>query len=494
MDKYNWLDLENVDFDSLSIEERVEVEKLIKQLKLRKERYCILDYRSQEYQQQFLDAVAARNPDGSVKYKFIIFIGWNWTWKTMSCAYITMLMALGKLCKQYWLPYIGEASLIKIVTSTGAQIQENIEPYMLWTSTDKDLIKFPWYWDNPKKMWEVVTKVRREKDTLKEIGLINWSTMNFGTYDQWQARLQGGSPDFTWIDEVPTRWEDFRELIRGTRKPNAQFLMSFTPTNYNQKIYDWVYWGEDNKFVKKVNSLENKFADHSWMEGLSDEELRIVQSWDFVPPTWLVYKNFKKDDNVLPFFHPKKMGTRVKYYWALDFWTKHPMAFLFIAVDEDWHVYVFDEIYQSSMLLKDLVSEVEAKKREYWIDFEYIVADSAGKRERMELANYGMRTKKAKKKQKEWVMSNRRAGIMKINQILNLGKLVISDTCVNLINEFSTHHYAENWVDGSVKKEWDDALDALRYFIFSYTEYSEIRELKKKRKKIARKAQRSRRY
>ena len=144
--------------------------------------------------------------------------------------------------------------------------------------------------------------------------------------------------------------------------------------------------------------------------------------------------------------------------------------------------------------MKELAKRVKNMMTEYGIQFEYIIADSAGARERLELKEEGIVTRKANKKKKEGIMSNRRGGIMKINQLLNLGKLMISDKCKPLIEEFETHHYRETGEDGSVEKTDDDALDALRYFIFSYTEHSEIREHKKMRRRKAVKAQRKRRY
>ena len=87
---------------------------------------------------------------------------------------------------------------------------------------------------------------------------------------------------------------------------------------------------------------------------------------------------------------------------------KHPTAFLFIAVDEDNHIYVFDMIYESGMSMADLASQINQKKAQWGIEFEYIIADSASARERLELKEAGIRTKKAKKKQKEGTMSNRR--------------------------------------------------------------------------------------
>lgn len=474
--------LKKIDLDKLTLEQRYQVDALIKELALRRKKYPILDYNPQDYQQEFIDAIRARNPDGTPVYKFIVFIWWNWVGKTQTGWFIIDCACMWEKAEELWLPYIWNYPLIKVVTSTGSQIMENIEPYILWTSTDEDLVKIPWYF-NEKDLWPYVKKVRKDKEILKQIDL-ETSTIHFWSYDQWQARLQWGSPDLTWIDEIPTRWSDFRELIRGTRKPNAQFIMTFTPTNYNKKIHDWIFGWQANKFVRIVNSKENKYADHSWMEWLSEDELRIVERWEFTPPTGLVYKNFNREVNVIKNFPIRELWEDVKFYWAIDFWVDHPMAFLFIAVTKDGQVFIFDMIYKSWMLLWELAKEIERRKIFHWIEFTWIVADSAWARERTELKSLWIHTKRANKKKKEWTMSNRRAGIMKINQMLSSGKLYISDLCTDIINEFETHHYSETWADGTVNKKDDDALDALRYFIFSYSEFSEKREILKQRKRM----------
>lgn len=65
-------------------------------------------------------------------------------------------------------------------------------------------------------------------------------------------------------------------------------------------------------------------------------------------------------------------------------------------------------------------------------------------------------------------MSNRKAGIMMMNQLLMDKKLIISSKCKHLIKEFETHYYKEGGKkDGEVNKINDDLLDALRYVIFT---------------------------
>jgi len=488
--------LAQTDFDKLTIEQRIWIENIIKELKIRKLHYPILDFKLLPHQQEIIDAIAKRNEDWTPYYKYIIMMGWNWAGKTIVWGYAMICKMLWEKTKEYGLPFLGTSRTNKVVTSTWTQLKENIEPYIIWTGTEDDLLKLP---------SEDIKKVTREKDVLKKIEMEAWMWKLYtGTYDQWMTRLQWGTPTYLWLDEIPERWKDFDELTKRTRDEYGQFLITFTPTNYNKKIYDWIHhepseteeeeYGQGRRFFIQVDALKNTKANHSHMIWKSDDDLQIVRFGKFIPPTWLVYKSFNRPDSVIPHIDPKKLWSRVKFYWAVDFWVKHPTAFLFIAVDEDWHTYVFDMIYETWISMANLHKEIEKKKAEYWITLEYIMADSAGARERLELKEAWTKTKAVNKKKKEGVMSNRRGWIMKINQMLALWKLIISDKCEDLIEEFETHHYAEKWDDGAVKKEDDDALDALRYFIFSYTEHSIKRELKKNRKKIARKAQSKRKY
>ena len=112
----------------------------------------------------------------------------------------------------------------------------------------------------------------------------------FRTYDAGQARLEGSSPDFVHLDELPEKPEIFIELLRGTRKVNSQMLLSFTPTKFNPAVHDYFYGQEstavsDKTFIREVDSLENTHADHTWLEGLSEEERKIRRYGMFIPPT-----------------------------------------------------------------------------------------------------------------------------------------------------------------------------------------------------------------
>ena len=99
-------------------------------------------------------------------------------------------------------------------------------------------------------------------------------------------------------------------------------------------------------------------------------------------------------------------------------------------------------IYQEKLLLKDLVNLISERKNKRWFEFEYIVADSADARARLELKELWLNTIPADKFSKwETNLSNRRAWIFKINWLFDSSKLFISDNCSSLIREIETHAY-----------------------------------------------------
>jgi hypothetical protein len=75
--KQNIMDLSKLSpamLDKLTIEQRNEVNKLIKEIQDRKLKYPILDVKLHDYQQEFDDAIRMRNEDGTPRYKFIVFL------------------------------------------------------------------------------------------------------------------------------------------------------------------------------------------------------------------------------------------------------------------------------------------------------------------------------------------------------------------------------------------------------------------------------------
>lgn len=439
------------------MENKEELLKWLEILENRKKNYSLLSTKLQPHQTGVPEAIKEEMETEDWKsiprWKFILFQGWNWRGKSMVWLYTTVLLALWDLCYEYGLPYIWTRRSIWIVTKSWTNVSWVIQPYLIG---DFSKTRIP-----P----EAINKIVQDNGLLKEIHLKNGNKIYIKTYDQWSERLQGWNPDFVLIDEEPTNKSVWEELMVRTRAPSSQVLLTMTPLSWFTPVYEFFYEnqnveGIDRRKVFVVSSLENKFVDNSWLLMLSEQDRKMRIYWAFVPSSWLVYHRFNRNEHIVPHFHPKELWYWTKFYWTIDFWVVHPTAFLLIAVDVDWHIYIFDSIYESNLLMDDIARGIKKLKREYDIELEYITADSAAKRERTELAQLWIKTIPADKWSKgENGESNRKAWIFKLNNLLREWKIYISDKVSGLIKEMEQHHYKEGWKkDWEVEKTNDDLL------------------------------------
>lgn len=443
-----------------------ELKSLLSMLEERTKTYWILDTSMEKIPKQkelFEDFQTRLLKSINERIRFYLYYWGNWSWKTAAWAYITSLLAIGNDCSKYWLPFIWAKKNIWIWTKSGSNVKSVIHPYLLG---DYSIARIP-----PELIeW----KPNMDNGILKWITLKNGCNIHIKTYDQWSENLQWWNPDWIWLDEEPVNEDVWDELVARTRNPRCEMLVTMTPLSWLTKVYSFFFEQSSEGLINKskiyrVSSIDNPFTDKTWTLWMTDEAYRLRVEWTFENPTWLVYSSFMRSRNVVPHFDPKllwKFWDDVKYYRAIDFWTSHPTAIIWIAQDIDDNFYVFDEYEESNTLLWEIVDTM--RKKSIWYEFEYTVRDSAAKREWIEIQKLWVRTVAADKHSK-WAndMSNRRSWIMIINELFSKWKLLISSNCTKLIRELETHYYKENWKrDGEVNKENDDLLDALRYIIY----------------------------
>lgn len=459
--------------DILAEDNEKELKELLWLLEERTKNYWILDATMERIPKQkelFNDFKNRLNLPIAERIRFYLYYGGNGSWKTAAGAYITSLLAIWNDCAKYWLPYIGAKKNIWIGTKSGSNVKSVIHPYLLW---DYSIARIP---------QELVEKVNMDNWILKGIILKNWCNIHIKTYDQGSENLQGWNPDWIWLDEEPVNEDVWDELVARTRNPKCEMLVTMTPLSWLTKVYEFFFEQHSEILANKskiyrVSSIDNPFTDKTWTLWMGDESYRLRVEWSFENPTWLVYSSFMRSRNVVPHFDPNRLALwweEVKYYRGIDFGTSHPTACVWVAQDIDDNFYVWDELEESNMLLSDIVDRVNAKS--IWYSFEYTVRDSAAKREWLEIQKLWIRTIAADKHSKGANdMSNRRAGILMMNDMMAKWKLLISSNCTKLIREFETHYYKE-WGkrDGEVNKENDDLLDALRYIIFNIKKNSSI--------------------
>ena len=441
-----------------------ELKELFSQLEYRKQNYWICDSRLDKIpaQKEVLETMLERlKVPEKDRVQYMLYFWGNGAWKTFLGAYITVCLMLGHEGKKYWLPYLGSKKEIWIGTESGSNVQSVIEPYLLGEGSSTRI---------PPE--EIDWIPHKDNKILKSFKLKNGAQVYIKTYEQGYEKFQGWNPDWIWLDEETKDAMIWTELQVRVRRQDCEMLVTMTPLNGLTRIHDFFMKSEDLELrsktrVWRVSSLDNPFTSKLWTKGLTPDEYRLRVLGSFEAPTGLVYNRFNVGMNVIPHISPDDLPDP-KFYRTIDFGTSHPTAVLFVAKDSDDNYYVFDEIKRSNTLLFDIAREIKAKSS--WYDFEFFIRDSAAKREGLELKHLWIDTIPADKYSKwEDGMSNRRAGILLINQLFYNNKLFISDRCKWLIEELQIHYYKDGNKDGEVIKENDDLLDALRYLIFGLT-------------------------
>lgn len=153
-----------------------------------------------------------------------------------------------------------------------------------------------------------------------------------------------------------------------------------------------------------------------------------------------------------------------KYYAGVDFGVSHPTAVVFVVEDQYGYMQVYKEWRKANASLSEIAQVIS--REDALVHLQYVVRDSASAREGLELDRLGMKTIPADKHSRGASgESNRRAGIMMLNNLFLNGRLYLSKDCPLIMRELETHRYKDSEKDGAVIKEGDDMLDALRYVI-----------------------------
>ena len=182
----------------------------------------------------------------------------------------------------------------------------------------------------------------------------------------------------------------------------------------------------------------------------------------FTVKTGRVYPTFSEQIHV---FYPPypKIPDDWRRYRAVDFGHTNPFATLWIAVNKDAEVFIYDRIYERGKRTEEHVPLLRAKSRGK--RFQWTVCDHDAD-QRADLRAGGIETVKALK---QYSLEFGFDIVRKLLQVKRNGRpsvFVFSD-CEEVIDEFLNYVYPETAGETQSehpKKEWDHAMDALRYF------------------------------
>jgi phage terminase large subunit-like protein len=218
----------------------------------------------------------------------------------------------------------------------------------------------------------------------------NGSTIEFMSYEQTLNKFAGTSRHWIHFDEEPPK-PIFTECLARLVDTNGEWWITMTPVEGITWIYDELY--EPNVSADKpdvdiieVNTLENPYLEEEGILNLvgsmdkEDTETRI--GGGFVRKGGRVYKNFDPTPGAKQVLadvirDPRTYFPADRWMWllALDHGLNNPTAVLWMAINDDGFIVIFDEWYKSEFTVEQHANVIKQKIKEHGRFPDLLVAD-----------------------------------------------------------------------------------------------------------------------
>ena len=287
----------------------------------------------------------------------------------------------------------------------------------------------------------------------------------------------------------PRGYNHFHTLAKRGDHNNIIEGEPLTPVKLDPDYITYRFTTYDNPHIPREEIEKTK---EESTEGYFDQEVLAK----FTRFTGLVYKEFDRNIHVIdPFDIPESW----QIFAGVDFGTRHPTVFLWVAVDNDGNWFIIDEYFESTKTIDYHAGVI--KSNIYFDRVLYAYADPSGAQWIDEFRDRGVYMTKAVKEtgtqQNHWV----RLGIEKIAEALKvmpghfvphiqkmyptkygeagvyrMPRLYVFSKCVNTIREFENYKWKQKRTTiqsqdatepDMPEKVFDDCLDSLRYFAVS---------------------------
>lgn len=345
------------------------------------------------------------------------------------------------------------------------------------------------------------------------------SSPRFLEFD-WDSSVRGFSADnidiargheFDWLifdEPAQCNLSDWEQVLTQTLDDrNGWALFITTPQGYNW-IYDFYMRGQNPEEPEWrswqsptwANPHHNKKRLEVARRDLTDAVFRQEYGAEFTIMAGQVYKEFNQQIHVKPAREIKNM---VQEGWprfrAMDYGYDNPTVVLWITVDPEDRVIIYDEFYRTGMtsakIARALVRRGTRRNKEVETfhsgevhelvyrnkyvplcddkntQYEWTVADVSGKAQRMAYSEIGIEAFGYKQDLMNGL--NRVRECFKVRSDGTPG-FYISAKCTNTIKEFNLYSYPKASDGQPVRsdekpvKKYDHAMDAFRYFVYAW--------------------------
>lgn len=295
----------------------------------------------------------------------------------------------------------------------------------------------------------------------------------FGGKDEASAALiQGLTLGGVFFDEVALMPKGFVEqaIARTLSCENAKLWFNCNPEHPEHWFYkEWILDADkENKhkalhihFLMQDNPILSKEQiekAESLYSGVFKERF-IFGRW--VATQGLVYPMFSKGNIV------SKTDFSGEYYISIDYGTANPFSMGLWVDTGNTAVRIKEFYFNSKVEQRQLTDEEYYKELEKFskgYNIKSVIVDPSA-------ASFIQCIKRHRHFKVRKADNNVISGIKLVGELLKSGKILINENCKDIIREFSLYRWDESRQNDAVVKEYDHALDEMRYFCSTILQY-----------------------
>ena len=280
-----------------------------------------------------------------------------------------------------------------------------------------------------------------------------------------ESKIRGITLQGAYCDEITLYTEEFfGMLLSRLSQPGARLFGTTNPDNPN-------HWFKQ-KYIDRRDELDfllmefliddNTFLDKKYVEELKKEYTGVFYR-RFILGEWcsaegLVYPMFDKNLHTVEDIPPPE--GLAEYYISVDYGTLNPCSMGLWRLDDRCAVRI-KESYYSGRKSKKLLTDEEYYSRLQELAKGYnvtcVIIDPSAASFIEAIRRHGeFNVRKAN--------NNVLNGIRITGSLLQSGKLLVHKSCADTIREFGTYCWDENSLQDTVVKDFDHAMDDIRYF------------------------------
>lgn len=214
----------------------------------------------------------------------------------------------------------------------------------------------------------IIDRTWLRKGILKEIVVQTGEAhykITFKSYEQGREKAQGAGKAFVWFDEEPPK-DIFEECSVRVAAGRPLFMwMTMTPIKGMTWVYQDLYLNTANVdlFVSTATWDDNPFLtaeQKAKMAGrLTGNALKVRKEGKFMRQVGLVASWFDRSVHVMEFDEVPDG----QHYFGIDFGFSNPCAGLWVSVDRNENVWVYDGFYATGMTNPVILEKIQSKEK-----------------------------------------------------------------------------------------------------------------------------------